>query len=815
MKNCLLLLATLCSFFVGAQQTDLLADFEPTGSDITLTNWNGSLVSTTVANPLPDGVNSSGYVAQLTMIADAQQVAGVNAISGFYNATDNNVVTMKVWTPHQVDVNIKLENSPDWGGQNTVATTTVTTLNQWVEVSLSFNTPNIHLNKFGIYFSGDNNVEGSTYYVDDLTTPALFTSPQVSFNLSEGQTDVSLGANVVMTSNQGLRALDDSALTDLSSSVYLREGSATGTDVAFTAAISDGSTGKSNNVITITPDSNLSSSTTFYAGIIDGAIEFEDDTAVSGAQVSFTTKTAQSGPIDETIVAFEGGGTANGENGVIGNNEGSWVTWSSALFDVVDNPAPGGINNSTKVGEFSHSGNNWWAAVKIERDDYIDFTETPYWRVKVWSENAVMVMMKFEGDDGPEEIQYQMSEDEAGTWTEIVYDFSHVTKTGLKHVLMFFDPANNFGNAQGTKFYFDDINKSNIAPPVETTFVPENAATEVGLTNEISITSNFKMLNADGSEITDPTSLVELKLGDASGDAVPFQAAIDSNGKKITLLPNSMLSSNTTYYFAIKEGVAQYEVGGAAVTGISSSFTTTSAGAPNMVSYADNQGNADLIVVQDTMGDPASSAAVVPDPDDANNLVLQWDKGTSWGGWERIHYELDAPFDASKDDVFSIRVRSPHATYMRFKLADAKEDGDITAAKEVDANIVLVDQWQTLYFDVSDLEDTVSLNHLFVFIAGGDATASTYYIDDLKGPELQATASVDYAEQMLKVYPNPASETLYFPAEMLGSEVFIYDFTGRAVKTAKLENSALDIQSLQKGVYLVKVNKAVTKLIIE
>ena len=234
-----------------------------------------------------------------------------------------------------------------------------------------------------------------------------------------------------------------------------------------------------------------------------------------------------------------------------------------------------------------------------------------------------------------------------------------------------------------------------------------------------------------------------------------------------------------------------------------------------MVIYADNQGNTDLIVVQDTMGDPASSALVVQDPDDTTNLVLQWDKGTSWNGWERIHFELDAPFDASKDDVFSIRVRSPHATYMRFKLANAKEDAAITAAKEVDANIVLVDQWQTLYFDVSDLEDTVSFDHLFVFIAGGDATARTYYIDDLKGPELQGTASVDYAEHMLKVYPNPASETLYFPAEMIGSEVSIYDFTGRAVKTAKLKNSALDIKNLQKGMYLVKVDKAVTKLIIE
>lgn len=808
MKNYLSLFTILFSFFVGAQQTDLLADFEPTGSNVTLSNWNGSLVSTTVANPIPDGVNSSNYVAELVMIADAQQVAGIDAISGFYNATDNNVVTMKVWTPHEVDINVKLENSPDWGGHNTVGTTTVTTINQWVEVSLSFDTTDIHLNKFGIYFSGDNNVEGSTYYVDDLTTPALFTSPQVSFNLSEGQTDVSLGANVVITSNQGFRALDDSALTDLSSSVYLREGSATGTDVAFTAAISNGSTGKSNNVITITPDSNLSSSTTFYAGIIDGAIEFEDDTAVSGAQVSYTTKEAVSGDISVVLFDYETPDTDT-----------AFGSWGSAGFEQVSNPYPNVVNSSANVGKFTHPGGSWTSGIESDGTfENIDFSETPYFRMKVWADKPIEITFKLQNNPSyweNTEFKKSISNDQINQWVELVFDFSGTTATNYNRLQLWFDGDISGGSVAGDVYFFDDVSKSNIAPPIETTYVPENAATEVGLTNEISITSNTKMLNADGSEITDPTSLVELKLGDANGDAVPFQAAIDSNGKKITLLPNNMLSSNTTYYFAIKEGVAQYEVGGTAVTGISSSFTTTSAAAPNMVIYADNQGNADLIVVQDTMGDPASSAAVVQDPDDATNLVLQWDKGTSWGGWERIHFELDAPFDASKDDVFSIRVRSPHATYMRFKLADAKEDAAITAAKEVDASIVLVDQWQTLYFDMSDLEDTVSFDHLFVFIAGGDATARTYYIDDLKGPELQATASVDYAEQMLKVYPNPASETLYFPVEMVGSEVSIYDFTGRAVKTAKLKNSALDIKNLQKGMYLVKVDKAVAKLIIE
>ena len=171
------------SFSLLSQQTQLLADFEVDGLDRTFVNWNASLSSTTVDNPSPDAVNNSAKVAKLTMIEDLVSVAGLPSIDGYYDAENNSSVTIKLWTPVEIDINIKLENNPDWGGHNTIATSTVTQTNQWVNVTLNFNTNDILLNKFGIFFSGENNAIGNTYYIDDVTAPNLYSENQIRYLL--------------------------------------------------------------------------------------------------------------------------------------------------------------------------------------------------------------------------------------------------------------------------------------------------------------------------------------------------------------------------------------------------------------------------------------------------------------------------------------------------------------------------------------------------------------------------------------------------------------------------------------------------------
>ena len=60
----------------------------------------------------------------------------------------------------------------------------------------------------------------------------------------------------------------------------------------------------------------------------------------------------------------------------------------------------------------------------------------------------------------------------------------------------------------------------------------------------------------------------------------------------------------------------------------------------------------------------------------------------------------------------------------------------------------------------------------------------------------------------IRVYPNPTSDFLYIEGGFdIGSQLFIYDMTGRIVETAELtsNNAALNISHLPDGYYIVKV----------
>ena len=86
-------------------------------------------------------------------------------------------------------------------------------------------------------------------------------------------------------------------------------------------------------------------------------------------------------------------------------------------------------------------------------------------------------------------------------------------------------------------------------------------------------------------------------------------------------------------------------------------------------------------------------------------MVKKWEKGNSWGGWERIHLQLNAPYDAAQDDIFSFRVYSPVTTGIRFKVADARDDSEINAQYETDEEIIFENQLQTVYLNTSELAD--------------------------------------------------------------------------------------------------------------
>ncbi len=72
----------------------------------------------------------------------------------------------------------------------------------------------------------------------------------------------------------------------------------------------------------------------------------------------------------------------------------------------------------------------------------------------------------------------------------------------------------------------------------------------------------------------------------------------------------------------------------------------------------------------------------------------------------------------------------------------------------------------------------------------------------------------------LKVYPNPAKNTLYVTSDnFTAKEVQLYDVLGKSVLNTKTANNTVNISSLSKGIYVVKITEegktATRKIVVE
>jgi len=809
MKQKLLLILLLTFSIIGAQEVTHV-DFDTNNANIVFNSWNTSSTFAKVANPVPnDQGNTSQYVGQFTAGADNGIGIGViDATSVFtspFNLDSNSIFKMKVFSTEEIEVTLHLENSPDWGNNIEVkASVGAADINKWSELSFDFSSfSNIYMNNIVIKIGGANTTSGDIYFFDDIKGPALYTTPAQVYNPVNGSVDFSIAANLEIATNGKFRKLDDAELTDLTSIVALKMGDENGADVAFSASING-----DKNKITINPTNDLSNSTTYWYGVVDNSIEYSNDTPVTGVSASFTTKVAVTGDINELLFDFD---TTNPDVG--------FVSWAGTGFAKIANPDASGINVSANVGQYTHAGND----SGLENDlvdnatplTALDFSETPFIKVKVWVSKAVAVTVKLQNypdyGQGEEKI---INVTETNKWVELIFNYSATTATNYDRAQIYFGRDKSGGSVAGDIYYFDDYLKSNVAPAVTNSMSPVNDATGVSLITNPTITSNFQFRNIDNSSITNMSSFVELRENDAAGTLVAVNVLLSADNSMITLRPTELLNVNTKYWYGIKDNVIEYKESDALVTGVSGTFTTSTS-ALNMVMYNDFDGTS-LTVVSETMGDPAAAFTTVADPVGGSNMVQKWEKGSSWGGWERIHIQLNAAFDASKDDIFSFKVYSPVKTGVRFKLADAKEDGDITAAYETDEEVILENQWQTVYLNTSELADGVNFDHIFIFLGRGNTSDTVFYIDDVKGPQLQGTASVsNFEKASFQFFPNPTKDVIHFSNIDGIKEIRIYDVNSKEVLRKTINTNELSIKSLRKGFYFLEINGQFKKLIKE
>tara|TARA_B100001564_G_scaffold341393_1_gene335980 strand:- start:50917 stop:53388 length:2472 start_codon:yes stop_codon:yes gene_type:complete len=821
MKNLYPLIAFLFFNIITSQEV-MHINFDDVNPDVTFESWNNSSTFSLTNNPMPDPVNASNNVGQLTAGSDEGGnfdsnigIGVMNPLNVFtspFDLTSLDYFKMKIYALEEVTVTFHIENSPDWGNfLESTASISASELNQWVELTFDFEgANNIFMNNIVIKVSGPDWNVGDFLFFDEIIGPELYTTPAFVYTPEDGSNEISVGSVLDIETNDKFYDPGAVTITDFSNKVALRIGDENGPDVAFAASIINDSK------ITITPDEDLDFLTTYWFGAIDNTMYHSNGSFVTGVGASFTTKEAVSGNINVMLIDYETPETSI-----------PFESWGSAGFVQTPNPAPDDINPSSSVGQFTHPGGVWSSTIETSPElEVIDFSETPYWNVKVWADKPINIVFKLQNNQNwweNSEFTYPLTSDETNQWVQLSFNFSNVTANNYNRIQMWFDGDLEGGSEVGDVYYFDDIEKSNVPPPAVVVFTPENGSTNVLQYSQLSIISNFAFVNMDGSDIENPVDVLELKENDSSGSPVPFYATISENNNMFTIVPVDVLSTGGTYWFGVQDGSVKFDENQQSVSGINSTFTVTNTQMPEMDIYEDFDGNSQCIVVE-SLGDPAGMYVLnAPDPTGVNNNVIQWTKGPSWGGWERVHFQLNSPFDGTLDDVFSFRVFSPVTTGIRFKLADAADDWEQTGNYETgsdsfpDPLIVVENQWQTFYLNVSNLADGVNFDHLFIFIGRGDGepgVGSTFYIDDLMGPALQASASlVDMDIDNIVLYPNPANDKLYFKNITEEKSIIFFDLNGRIIKKLKTSEQNIDVSNFKTGLYFIEINGQIKKFI--
>ncbi|WP_379966324.1 choice-of-anchor I family protein [Epilithonimonas sp. UC225_85] len=182
--------------------------------------------------------------------------------------------------------------------------------------------------------------------------------------------------------------------------------------------------------------------------------------------------------------------------------------------------------------------------------------------------------------DGTTFTQYQTVISQDANPQLITFDFSTITgasnNPNFKLKVEFSTGAGgNVGNNRFDNFTVDanPISGADTTAPT-VTYSPTNNVNNASTTANPTITFNENVRLTDNSAITDANAqnLVELRLNNAAGNAVPFTTTFSNN--KITIIPTSGLLPNQAYYLALKPNLVEDESNNAVTSTTSSIFTT-------------------------------------------------------------------------------------------------------------------------------------------------------------------------------------------------------------------------------------------------
>ncbi len=475
--------------------------FESPTVNYTFTNFGGG-VSTRIANPQMNGINTSANVARMVKNAPEVWAGSLLTLMDPINFSTNKVFRMKVFSPRiGAKVLLKVEHLTN-GGIFFEKEVVCNVANGWEDLAFDFrsiNTSNAYHKVVLIFDLGTpgNGSSNFTWLFDDIRLTnqmpvSLLTLP-VTFDLSTVNYEV-----IDFGNNQSNAAVDPTNASNNVKRTVKTNGAETwaGTTIGagFTSPIAFTSTrtqmsvrvyspaagirvrlkveDRNNNTQSVETEAMTQTANTWETLIFDFANQSDGTAAMNlsftynMASIFFDFGVAGTGKVFlwDDVTFLSTNTTPNYMALPITFQSTTYpynfVNFGGGLATVENNPSPSGINTSTKVGKMVKNPPEVWAGSFIDLVNPINFSVLRTFKVKVFSPRVgAKLLLKVENaNNGAVNFEREATCTTAGAWEELTFDFSTIN-AGLfySRIVLIFDLGTPGNGSANFTYYFDDI----------------------------------------------------------------------------------------------------------------------------------------------------------------------------------------------------------------------------------------------------------------------------------------------------------------------------------------------------------------------
>ena len=474
--------------------------FESASVNYAFTNFGGG-VSTKIANPQINGINTSANVARMVKNAPEVWAGSFITVGNPIDFSANKVFRMKVFSPRVgAKVLLKVENLTN-GGIFFEKEVTSTVANAWEDLAFDFRTINTSNNYQKVVLIFDLGTAGNgsanyTWLFDDirltnqmpvgfLTLPVNFDLPNVNYEVTD------FGGNSSVTAADPTNGANNVKKTTKTGGAQTWAGSTMGagftSPIAFTATRTQMSIrvyspaaglrvrlkveDRTNNARSVETEAMTQAANTWETLVFDFATP---SIGTASMNLAWT--------YDMASVFFDFGNNGTGSvfywddvtflaTNVIPNYltlpldfqsttyPYPFVNFGGATATVVNNPNPSGINTSTKVGRIVKGAPEVWAGSFIDLVNPINFTVLRTFKVKVYSPRVgAKLLLKVENPtNGGQNYEKEVTTTVANAWEELTFDYTAIPFGFYARVVLIFDLGTAGDGSANFTYYFDDI----------------------------------------------------------------------------------------------------------------------------------------------------------------------------------------------------------------------------------------------------------------------------------------------------------------------------------------------------------------------